>query len=119
MAKRAELCYLTNDHHPFILTLSLIAKHGSTDSSVNTAEFILLIIIATLRKDKLDGYGSVLLAFLNTLNITECPLVDMYNYEIIAATLTYIWGTENYFSTYRPPTTGSTYLPPKSYSNIY
>ena len=54
--------------------------------------------------------GGVLLAFLNTLNITECPLVDMYNYEIIAATLTYIWGTENYLSTYRPPTTDSTYL---------
>ena len=105
MAKRAELHNLINDHHPDII----FGCKTWLSSSVNTAEFI-PTNYNILRKDRLDGYGGVLLAFQNALNITECPLVNMYNCEVIAATLTYGEQKIIICSTYRPPTTDSTYL---------
>ena len=60
MAKRAELHNLINDHHPDII----FGSETWLSSSVNTAEFI-PTNYNTLRKDRLDVYGSVLLAFWN------------------------------------------------------
>ena len=66
----------------------------------------------TLRKDRLDGYGGILLVFQNTLNIAKCPFANMYNCEIIAATCTLTYEEQKIIicSTYRSPASDFTYL---------
>ena len=77
-------------------------------SNINTTEFFPREYI--LRQDRPDGYGGVLLAFQNTLNITEYPLVNTHNCEIAAATQMQQEQKTIMCSIYRLPTTDFTNL---------
>ena len=82
MAKRAEFHNLINDHYTDII----FSSKTWLSPSVSTAEF-LPKGYNVFRLDRYDGYGGVLLAFRNTLNIVEYPLTNNHKCEIIAATL--------------------------------
>ena len=69
MAKKAEFHNLINDQHPAII----FGSETWLSPSGNTANFFPKGY-NFLRLDRCDGYGGVLLAFRNTLNIVEYPL---------------------------------------------
>ena len=73
MAKRAEFHYLIHDHHPDIILSCKIRLYPS----VNTAEYFPKGC-NVFRLDRCNGYGGVLLAFRNTLNIVEYPLTNIH-----------------------------------------
>lgn len=105
MAKRPEFYNLINDHHPDII----FGTETWLSPNTNTAEF-LPREYNIFRQDRPDGYGGVLLAFRNTLKVTEYPLVNTYNCEIVAATLTQQEQKTIICSIYRPTATDSAYL---------
>ena len=69
----------------------------------------MLTQLNSLRWDRLDGYGGVLLAFQSTLKVTEYPFVNSYVCKIVVATVMQGEQIAIIYSIYRPPATDSIY----------
>ena len=66
ISKRAAFLNLIDDHHPDII----FGTETWLLPIISTAEFLPANYMS-FRKDRTDGYGGVLLAFRDTLNVTE------------------------------------------------
>ena len=105
LAKRAELANLTQEEQPDII----FGSETWLSPNINCTEF-LPTGYTVFRKDRSDGYGGVLLAFKESLTVTEYHIENKNLCEIIACTLRY--GSQKVIlcSIYRPPSSDATYL---------
>ena len=97
-AKKAELLNLIDTYHPNII----IGSETWLSSDISSVEF-LPTGYTVFRCDRSDGYGGVLLAFSDNLNVTENKITNYHECEIVACTLTYEHQKIIISSIYRPP----------------
>ena len=105
ISKRAAFLNLIDDHHPDII----FGTETWLSPTISTAEFLPANYMS-FRKDRTDGYDGVLLAFRDTLNVTEYPIDNPNQCEIIACTLKHEKQEIIICSIYRPPSTNTSYL---------
>ena len=105
ISKRAAFLNSIDDHHPDII----FGTETWLSPTISTAEFLPANYMS-FRKDRTDGYGGVLLAFRDTLNVTEYPIDNPNQCEIIACTLKHEKQEIIICSIYRPPSTDTSYL---------
>ena len=97
-AKKAEPLSLVDDYHPNIIFGSKTWLSFDTRS----AEF-LPTGYTVFSHDRCGGYGGVLLAFSDNLNVVENTITNNHKCEIITCTLTYEHQKIIISSIYRPP----------------
>ena len=100
-AKKAELLNLIDNYHP-------IGSETWLSSDISSVEF-LPADYTVFRRDRSDGYGGVLLAFSDNLNVTENKITNHHECEIVVCTLTYEHQKIIISSIYRPPSTDISY----------
>ena len=81
-AKKPELLNLIDDYHPNII----IGTETWLSSDISSVEFLPAGYTA-FRRDRSDGYGGVLLAFSDNLNVTENMITNYHECEIVACPL--------------------------------
>ena len=105
ISKRAAFLNLIDDHRPDII----FGTETWLSPTISTAEFLPANYMS-FRKDRNDGYGGFLLAFRDTLNVTEYLIDNPNQCEIIACTLKHEKQEIIICSIYRPPSTDTSYL---------